>query len=282
MTCNPHWSEIQTNLLPGQKHHDRPDLVARVFKLKKDQLIKDITKGAIFGESLAYLWVVEFQKRGLPHAHILLILADSDRPKTSDEVDRVVSAELPPSPYEEGISEEEKVNRQPLWDIVVTNMIHGPCGEYNRKASCMVDNKCSKKFPKAFQNSTTVNEDCSHPIYRRRSPEDGGLTGQKGTTTIDNSWVVPYNPYLSKRYNCHINVEICGSPTSAKYLYKYVTKGPDRAMVSAEVDTPQPLRNEIRQYEDMRSVGSSEACWKIYAFPIAKNKPPVQVINNLT
>ena len=61
------------------------------------------------------------------------------------------------------------------------------------------------------------------------------------------------------------------------YLYKYVTKGPDRAMVTTEVDK---IRDEIKEYEDMRSVGSSEACWKLFSFLIAENKPPVQVITN--
>ena len=28
----------------------------------------------------------------------------------------------------------------------------------------------------------------------------------------------------------------------------------------------------------MRSVGSSEACWKLESFPIAENKPPVQAL----
>ena len=45
-------------------------------------------------------------------------------------------------------------------------------------------------------------------------------------------------------------------------------------MVSTDV------RNEISDYEDMRSVGSSEASWKLFAFPIAKNWPAVQVIYN--
>ena len=82
MTCNPKWPEITDNLNPGQSAQDRPDLVARVFKLKKDQLIKDITQGCIFGQVLAFLWVVEFQKRGLPHVHMLIVLANADRPKT--------------------------------------------------------------------------------------------------------------------------------------------------------------------------------------------------------
>ena len=97
---------------------------------------------------------------------------------------------------------------------------------------------------------------------------------------IGNRWVVPYNPYLSLQYNCHINVEICISSKAAKYLYKYVTKGSDRAMVYAELESDdcQKARDEIREYEDMRSVGSSEAAWHLYAFPISENKPPVQVL----
>ena len=49
--------------------------------------------------------------------------------------------------------------------------------------------------------------------------------------SFDNRWVVPYNPYLLLKYDCHINVEICTSVKSIKYLYKYVYKGHDRAEV---------------------------------------------------
>ena len=46
-------------------------------------------------------------------------------------------------------------------------------------------------------------------------------------------------------------------------------------MVTTEADQ---MRDEIKDYEDMRSVGLSETCWKLFPFPIAENKPPVQVI----
>jgi hypothetical protein len=49
---------------------------------------------------------------------------------------------------------------------------------------------------------------------------------------FDNRWVVPYNPYLTMWYQCHINVEVCSSITAVKYLYKYVYKGHDRAFGS--------------------------------------------------
>ncbi len=43
-----------------------------------------------------------------------------------------------------------------------------------------------------------------------------------GGFAFDNRWVVPYNPYLSLFFNCHINVEVCSSVAAVKYLYKYV------------------------------------------------------------
>ena len=275
MTCNPQWPEIKNNLVVGQYAQDRPDLVARVFKLRKDALMKDLVQNAIFGRVLAYLYVTEFQKRGLPHVHILLILAEADRPKTSDQVDSIVTAELPPSPHDPGLSEEEQEQRKSLWDIVLSNMVHGPCGSRNPRSPCMKDGKCTKNFPKAFQKETFLDPERNHPVYRRRSPEDGGVTGILRTHVIDSSIIVPYNVYLSSRYSCHINVEICCSPMAAKYLYKYVTKGPDRAMVSIEAEDS---RNEIKQYHDMRSVGSGEAAHRLFDFHIAENKPAVMAL----
>ena len=52
--------------------------------------------------------------------------------------------------------------------------------------------------------------------------------------TVDNRWVVPYNPYLALKYEAHINVEVCSSTRACKYLFKYIHKGGDRASVRVE------------------------------------------------
>lgn len=83
-TANPQWAEIRSHLLPGQQPVDRPDLVARVFHLKLQELLRDLTKRHWLGTARAWAWTVEFQKRGLPHAHILLIVAPQDRPTTPE------------------------------------------------------------------------------------------------------------------------------------------------------------------------------------------------------
>ena len=72
MTTSPNWKEIQENLVNGESPLDRPDLVSRVFKLKKQQLIKDLASKMIFGKLLARTHSIEFQKRGYPHVHIVV------------------------------------------------------------------------------------------------------------------------------------------------------------------------------------------------------------------
>ncbi|WP_416879511.1 AAA family ATPase [Litorimonas sp.] len=279
MTCNPHWKEITDHLQPGQAAQDRPDIVARVFKRAKDQLLNDLIKGGVLGRTVAHLSVIEFQKRGLPHVHILLILDNSDRPKTPQDIDNIICAELPPDP-EDTDDPEEKLQRQRLQQIVTDNMVHGPCGDRNPQCVCMEDGVCTKKYRKEFQSETILNPENNFPVYRRRHPDHGGrkidIQRRRGGPVfeVDNRDIVPYNPLLLLRYNCHINVESCLSPMAAKYLYKYITKGHDRSMVRTEVEGEQ--RDEIQEYEDLRSVGSCEAMWHILGYPIATHYPPVK------
>ena len=64
VTCNPAWDEVTRALLPGQRPEDRPDILARVFHLKLQSLLADLTNGGVFGHTIGYLSVIEFQKRG--------------------------------------------------------------------------------------------------------------------------------------------------------------------------------------------------------------------------
>ena len=49
-TCNPKWPKITRYLQrKGLKSEDRPDIISKVFKMKLDQLIKDIKEKRIFG-----------------------------------------------------------------------------------------------------------------------------------------------------------------------------------------------------------------------------------------
>jgi len=80
---------------------------------------------------------------------------------------------------------------------------------------------------------------------------------------VDNSWVVPYNPYYSLKYNCHINVESCVSVKSAKYLFKYFYKGHD--CVNVIISEHGTLNcDEIQTFLDSRYVSAPETAWRIF------------------
>ncbi|EFP05098.1 hypothetical protein CRE_20673, partial [Caenorhabditis remanei] len=81
MTSNPKWAEIQECLFSGQTALDRPDLVARVFDIKITEIREDLFKRRALGEVSAYIYVIEFQKRGLPHMHMLIIMKPGSKPR---------------------------------------------------------------------------------------------------------------------------------------------------------------------------------------------------------
>ena len=95
MTCNPGWEEIQNELLPAQDAQDCPDLLARVFKSKFKELKDDIVVKGVLRRVIVYVQVFKFQKRGLPQAHILIILDEDDKLHNPEDYDRVVQAKIP-------------------------------------------------------------------------------------------------------------------------------------------------------------------------------------------
>jgi len=298
MTCNTNWPEITSALLPGQVAADRCDLVSRVFKLKKDALMKGLLKDGWCGRVCAHCYAIEFQKRGLPHAHILIIFRASDKVRTVDDVDDLISAEIPPDPDKMGLKKDsweyEQASR--LRTTVLTNMIHGPCvsssGAPDLQQKCRLDDPqtCGVHFPREFRDESIYDATANRPVYRRRSPANGGETAEitkKGTTyTIDNGWVVPYSPFLMLKFDCHLNVEAVAGDMKVKYLFKYVHKGPDRASAAdlpgdadgSDAPPAQPP-DEIANYIDCRSLGSSEATWRLFAYAITARNPSVMALS---
>jgi hypothetical protein len=265
-TCNSAWSDITGNLFPGQKSVDCYDLIARVFKLKLSKLMDIITKLHIYGETQCWMYSIEWQKRGLPHANILIWLKEKISPS---EIDSVISAELP-NPEEDPL----------LFDIITKNMIHGPCGTLNKNSPCMVDGKCSKRYPCELIQETQTGDD-GYPLYQRRKLGDGGYTAKIKMrlelgfqeVEIDNRWIVPYTPLLSKMFSTHINVESCQSVQSIKYICKYINKGSDQAVFGLQKSGTN--LDEVETYQMGRYISSNEAVWRILSFPIHDRSPAI-------
>ena len=151
MTCNGNWPEIQNSLLPGQCALDRPDLCNRVCKIKLEALMADLTNN-LFGKAEHYLSVIEFQKRGLVHAHIVVKFKGLG-PEASHEVDKLIWTNLT----------DERIAGGELREKVIKYMVHKKCGDFNPNAPCMTTCKktnrklCSKHYPQPFRERTVTN-----------------------------------------------------------------------------------------------------------------------------
>ncbi|XP_013713624.2 uncharacterized protein LOC106417353 [Brassica napus] len=280
MTANPNWREIREHLekYGGDSPNDRPDIECRVFKMKLDQLLKDFKNRTFFRPYTAALHRIEFQKRGLPHAHILLWLGNSSRTPSAEEIDGIISAELPNNEEDPEAS-----------NLVIKHMIHGPCGDANRKSPCMEKNVCTKKYPRPYNDNTSIDKS-GYVLYRRRRNDDATVV--KDGAILNNNFVVPHNIKLLKKYEAHINVEWCNRTSAVKYLFKYITKGVDRASAVIEkgytattsdaVASSEPKdkvikqRNEIQEFIDARYLSACESMWRTFAFHIHKRKPSVE------
>nr|XP_047140914.1 uncharacterized protein LOC100203419 [Hydra vulgaris] len=202
------------------------------------------------GKVVTHVHVIAFQKRGLPHVHILLHFVTDDKLETAQDTNSLICAEIP----------DPIINRE-LYDVK-TCMIHGLCGILNPNSTCMKDGVCSKNYPKEF-NANTVVVHNGYPRYKRR---DNGLVINIKGNNVDNRWVVPYNPWLSKKYQAYINVEACMSVKAVKYLYKYIYKGHDCANI---LINEQINHDEVNTFLDCRYVSAPEALRRIFEYPIS-------------
>ena len=158
--------------------------------------------------------------------HLLIFLDQNDKIRNPDHVDSIVSAQIP-----------DKTLHPKLWETVTTTMIHQCTNK------CTVNGKCSKGFPKEFRDHTQFGEN-GYPDYAR---PNNGVNVTKQGKTYDNRHVVPYNPFLSAKYNCHINVEICASVEAVKYIHKYIYKGHDRTTIEVSAAQEGAGKDEIKR-----------------------------------
>ena len=99
---------------------------------------------------------IEFQKCGLPHMHLLILLHPDDKICNADQVNSIMSAEIPDP------------NLHPLlYETITTCMLHGPCGNNKPNAPCMVNGQCSKHFP----NMSFLTTNISLLVMLRLGPE---------------------------------------------------------------------------------------------------------------
>jgi hypothetical protein len=194
--------------------------------------------------------VVEFQKRGLPHSHLLLLvwLAADFKCHIAEDVDSIVSPEIPDK------------NKDPIcYDIARRFKMHGPCSLANPKAQCMEHGKCTKCFPKTIK-SQTVSDDSDFVYYRRREQRESFIL--KDGIQLSNIHE------LLLRYNAHINIEIC--------LLRIFSIMSAKVLIGVGYLLENVTTNEIKAYLNCRFICPYKAIWRLLQFPIhSKSKSPI-------
>lgn len=118
-------------------------------------------------------------KRDVFHMHTFFFLYPSNKYFAPENIDKIISTEVPNS-----------LKQTKLYNRVKNHMVHGPYGLENPKCPGIKDGKCSKYYPKKFQDVTFVDQD-GYPIYRMR---DQGDTIEKNGVTVHRGHIVPLNP----------------------------------------------------------------------------------------
>jgi hypothetical protein len=90
------------------------------------------------------IYTVEFQKRGIPHVHIIIWLA-KETSLDAQKINSYISAQLP-DPRKDPVG----------FHVVSSFMVHVPCGPLNNSSPCMSEGKCTKFYPKEFCEQTVV------------------------------------------------------------------------------------------------------------------------------
>ena len=296
VTANPRAPEVEACLHSWQTAADRWDLCDEVFEAHFRNIVEELTRGhaaddpdhvkpkskaegGVFGTAVAHFNVLEFQKRGLPHRHLLLWLNRDEADVMSDDLDKaakvidtIISAQLPANP---------ELKEQ----ILKTNIHHCTAD------TCSKGGYCKNFYPKKERAQTYVSPpgEVDDFIQYARSASVTGQARDKEGKLIEVSAanVVPYSPYLTLRHlGSHINVEICATSTSPAYLTKYFTKGGaiDHGMVGLQAggepaaegeDGAAVVENEIEQFQDRRIVSAHSALMALRSVSELELKPPV-------
>ncbi|XP_013726652.1 uncharacterized protein LOC106430407 [Brassica napus] len=253
-TCNPKWSNI-TRYVKSQKvkAEDRSDIVCRIFKMKLDSLMDDLTKKNLLGKTVSSMYTVEFQKRGLPHTHILLFMDPLHKFSTTDDIDNIISAEIP-----------DKLEEPELYEA----------------------------YPKPFAENTTINKE-GFPVFTRREQSENFVlkNGLKCDNRFVIPYNKRLSLCFRAHSNVEWCNQDGSIKYLFKYINKgqdrvTIAVEPPDHIVSNELSNEEitmenieKKRNELKYFFDCRYVSSCESAWRIFKFPIHYRSTAVEKLS---
>jgi hypothetical protein len=254
-------AEAASRLFPGRSANDDPVLVAQLFERRLRAFVALLRKG-LLGPYVYSVVVVEWQKRGLPHAHILLRVhvPGLDMPTPSMRaINRVTTAEV-------------SQLRTRMGRRIYRNTMRHKCTKACRSrlhrctdaASCVLQPvPCKKKFPWPIKRRTQLDPRTGYVIYRRRQPAD--RLGVEVSEKVLVAWG-----------GGHANTKVVSTGQIICYLFGYCFKGNDRATWFTELEASNG--DQFRAYRRSRYLSSMEAAHRGFEFANASIHPKVHTV----
>ena len=277
LTCNQLWPEVQCRLFAGQSAFDREDIIdqvcgsvsilllivmvpvfgflffvrsllfLQVFKGRLDALLHNLRSGKYFGDGrIAYMMrVIEYQHRGLPHAHIVFQMTDAppidDKLASTNYIDKFVpppiflhttdqllmcscfcvyyclanrwiDSEMPV------LSATSTAEDERYLKLVTDYEVHKCYSKAQGEKGCLDDHgKCARGYTDDIIRPTADFDAKGFPLYKRPAEKDLRIT--------------PHHRGMLLDWGAHLNLEFCGSTYTALYLYNYLFKGNKKVKV---------------------------------------------------
>ena len=307
VTCNKEWREL-SNVIPlGDDAFDHPALVNLIFKEKLHRLLTNLRNGKYFGgkKTCFIVNVIEYQERGLPHAHIVFRLEGLDdeivqkfeetnqKRRTDNDlhgrvpgnldylkevsmddtwgewIDEWFLATIPEvKGFNEYDSSKDYEDAVRFRELIKGTMLH-KCTDH-KPNGCKYESATCKKF---FDMNTITDIGYFNArkfyMYKRKDLEDLKVVVHVKDIVMD--------------WNGHACCLFSGDTYQMLYLYKYLFKGPDK--VKAQLLEEKTLfkdlhkADEIGRYIRGRKICAMDAQWRIYGFhTYPKSTPPVTTV----
>jgi hypothetical protein len=232
---NPYWLDFQA-LKRGDGPYSDSTMATIIFRSKLNALMKFIRSGKMLGNVSAFVWRIEYQKRGLPHAHILL-WTDYDTSNVA-AIEKVVNVRLPRySPFPD-----DHNSTSDFRTLIQHYQLHK-----HSKRCLNPDKSCRYGYPQPVAEATVIRRH-QYSFARDKDEEN----------------VVPHNPEILAAFRCHHCLETIHSDQCIGYILKYCSKNSDDGQVSLEhvrYEGRPVNRNERLEYFAATRISSACECF---------------------
>ena len=268
LTCNTEWPEIKDRLFYGQTAFDRPDVTTQVFKARLTAFLHNLRNGKYFRlenerrsqHTIEYeMMCIEYQHRGLPHAHLVVRLSNMPDEKDQEGQLRWIKKHIHScAPRQHDCDYFTEARR----DLVRHHMLH-TCS--NAANGCLKDGKCKRRYDTLVLNQGEPSfGKMQFPVYGRREEED--------------LRIVPHHIFILEDWDGHVNVEYCGSHYTPVYLYKYVFKGAKKERFKLKNADDIPDDDEISLHIRGQVISSMDSMWRVMGYATYPASHPSVII----